>query len=239
MPLEAQDNPFPSILIREGTEPSAPSAGDQRLYVDSTTHVLMITNSAGIQSAIGGVTGGVTAGTSFPGSPATNDLYHRTDLGFIFYYDGTRWLSLQMFIQQLVVRGNGGGTTVETGDISSTIAASTSATRTILPSVFGAAGIWIVNHKISFSVFAGGTALGASHKWVGLLIGYDATPTTTGTVATVNIDSGSSGVFRETTVTVGAALAANTIFFQTTWTKTGTPGALAVGEQFAYRLIAT
>lgn len=38
-------------------------------------------------------TGGMAAGTSFPGSPATNDLYYRTDLGWICYYDGTRWLT--------------------------------------------------------------------------------------------------------------------------------------------------
>lgn len=39
--------------------------------------------------------GGVQSGTSFPVSPATNDLFHRTDRGIIYYYDGTRWLSTQ------------------------------------------------------------------------------------------------------------------------------------------------
>jgi hypothetical protein len=32
------------------------------------------------------------AGTAFPGSPATNDFFYRTDLGVICQYDGTRWL---------------------------------------------------------------------------------------------------------------------------------------------------
>jgi len=44
---KASDNAFPSILITEGTEPSAPAAGKQRLYIDSTTHKLKRTDSSG------------------------------------------------------------------------------------------------------------------------------------------------------------------------------------------------
>lgn len=50
---KASDNAFPSILITEGTEPSAPAAGKQRLYIDSTSHKLMVTNSSGTESVIG------------------------------------------------------------------------------------------------------------------------------------------------------------------------------------------
>lgn len=52
--LKASDNPFPSILIEEGTEPTAPAAGHQRLYIDSTTHVGMIVDSTGTQTPLGG-----------------------------------------------------------------------------------------------------------------------------------------------------------------------------------------
>lgn len=34
-------------------------------------------------------------GTSFPGSPTTNQRYFRTDRGIEYYYDGTRWLTTQ------------------------------------------------------------------------------------------------------------------------------------------------
>lgn len=37
------------------------------------------------------------AGTSFPATPPTNGVYYRTDLGFLCYYDGTRWLTVQTF----------------------------------------------------------------------------------------------------------------------------------------------
>lgn len=33
-------------------------------------------------------------GTSFPTSPDTNDQFYRTDRGILYYYDGTRWLSI-------------------------------------------------------------------------------------------------------------------------------------------------
>ncbi len=49
---KASDNAFPSLLITEGTEPSAPAAGKQRLYIDSTTHKLKATNSSGTERDI-------------------------------------------------------------------------------------------------------------------------------------------------------------------------------------------
>lgn len=52
--LKGSDNPFPSILIEEATEPAAPAAGFQRLYIDSTSHTLYRTDSAGAQVAIEG-----------------------------------------------------------------------------------------------------------------------------------------------------------------------------------------
>lgn len=39
----------------------------------------------------------VPKGTAFPGSPASGDVYFRTDLGMWCYYDGTRWLSSQRY----------------------------------------------------------------------------------------------------------------------------------------------
>jgi hypothetical protein len=52
---KASDNAYPSILITEGTEPSAPAAGKQRLYIDSTTHLLKATNSSGTDRTVEGL----------------------------------------------------------------------------------------------------------------------------------------------------------------------------------------
>jgi hypothetical protein len=50
---KASDNPFPSILVEEGAEPAAPAAGHQRLYLSSSTHKLMRTDSSGTEVEIG------------------------------------------------------------------------------------------------------------------------------------------------------------------------------------------
>jgi hypothetical protein len=42
----ASDNPYPSILVDEETAPTAPSAGFQRLYVDSADHKLKRINAS-------------------------------------------------------------------------------------------------------------------------------------------------------------------------------------------------
>ena len=64
---KASDNAFPSILITEGTEPSAPGAGTQRLYIDSTTHKLKRTDSSGTDVTIEG--GAVDLGALFGAFP--------------------------------------------------------------------------------------------------------------------------------------------------------------------------
>lgn len=50
---KASDNAFPSLLITEGTVPASPAAGKQRLYVDSTSHLLKLVNSSGTASTVG------------------------------------------------------------------------------------------------------------------------------------------------------------------------------------------
>lgn len=40
-------------------------------------------------------------GTSFPSSPAVGDGYFRTDRGIEYYWDGTRWLSTQVFVAEI------------------------------------------------------------------------------------------------------------------------------------------
>lgn len=43
----ASDNKFPKVIITEGSAPSSPSAGDQKLYIDSSSHHLSRKNSGG------------------------------------------------------------------------------------------------------------------------------------------------------------------------------------------------
>ena len=74
---KASDNAFPSILITEGTEPSAPAAGKQRLYIDSTSHKLKRTDSSGTDVDIEGT----ALGTWTTYSPALTALTTNPTLG--------------------------------------------------------------------------------------------------------------------------------------------------------------
>lgn len=164
------------------------------------------------------------AGTSFPGSPTADDLCYRTDLNGWFFYDGTRWLSVEQ---------------VEAESVQVTLSATTSnALRSPVP--HGPGDIWIVDHEVVFQVLGGGTALGASHKWDGTWNKTDSAGTQTAVRSGIAIDSGSSAVWRRTNATVGASVAPATYFvFETNWTKTGTPGNLVFFVKYRYRFIAT
>lgn len=69
---KASANIFPQVLIVEGTVPSNPSAGDQALYIDSTTHALTRVNSSGTVTSVEGSVGSPTLPTIVAiGSSAT------------------------------------------------------------------------------------------------------------------------------------------------------------------------
>lgn len=72
-----------------------------RLAKGDDTQVLTL--ASGVPSwaaATGG--SGLGTGTSFPGSPTTGDRYRRSNLDYlVFFYDGTRWVSEQIFALDL------------------------------------------------------------------------------------------------------------------------------------------
>lgn len=174
-------------------------------------------------------------GTAFPGSPATGDHYYRSDLGMEFRYDGTRWLSSQLFSMSPDLFTAGAASV--TGIISATTVAYR---RTWSPALQGGTDIWLEDWHCSFFI-NGGTALGASHKWVITLASIRDTNGTADTVATINIDSGSSTVVRRLSATINARLNNGTVhdWLQTTATKTGTPGTYQGFDQITYRIVAT
>lgn len=185
-----------------------------------------------------GVTGKATflsaiqhGGTAFP-TPATNDHFYRTDLSLWFHYDGTRWLSDDLFVLPLMDRSTSGAATI--GGLTATTPA---ALRVGVPYPGGGSDIYIVDHILRFFVVAG-TALGASHKWVGLFAKVDTTNTET-TIVTDTIDSGSVSVWRSQVDSVNALLGSTSFALNSSWTKTGTPGNLILQAMFTYRIVAT
>lgn len=73
------------------------AAGDTACFVSEGSDVV---RCVAYNRATGAV---LRAGTSFPGSPATNDRFYRTDRGIEYFYDGTQWLSEQIHSVQLAI----------------------------------------------------------------------------------------------------------------------------------------
>lgn len=168
-------------------------------------------------------------GTSFPGSPATNELFFRTDLGLDFFYNGTRWLSVQLFKTDFVPNAS-----AAIGGLSATQADAYAVGVHVTPG----SDLWLEQYVTQFFVVGGGSALSASHKWVGDMHKRDSAASNT-TLSTTTIDSGSSGAFRTNSQTINALLSATYFWLSTTWTKTGTPGNLLSQSYLTYRIVAS
>lgn len=68
---KASDNTFPKLIVSEGSTPSSPSAGSQKLFLDSADHKLKRVNSSGAVTTIEGGGGG-TGETSWTNATLTN-----------------------------------------------------------------------------------------------------------------------------------------------------------------------
>lgn len=172
-------------------------------------------------------------GTTFPANPSIDALAYRTDLKMWFFFDGTRWLSTDVYEMTLAESATNAG--------AGALGATTNAIGLwATPWLRGGSDIWLENVTTMFFVAGGGSALSASHKWVGT---FNKRPTgnTDTTIKTVNIDSGASAVWRTDTQNIGALMNAGTVHyvFGWNWTKTGTPGNLNWSFTVAYRVVAT
>jgi len=170
----------------------------------------------------GSAAAGYSEGTAFPGSPATNAKFYRTDLNLLFFYDGTRWLTTTLYTDPIPPA------------VALPIGATTSVNRVAMP-LAGSMAIWVETFWMTFLV-AGGTALGASHKWVCTLIPQ---PATSAAIGTITINSGASDAYRQASDAINAVVTTSDFQLQVIATKTGTPGTLYSMPRISYRLIGT
>lgn len=257
IPTGGADDPD-KVRIYMAPGAADPGAGNLNLQVtDALTNRLLTTYSFGAADGAGtvfpggrgallmsaAITQGFTlqgngainyTGTTFPVSPSTNDHFYRSDWQMEFYYDGSHWLTVQLL---QVDMQPGQATNPGWAGISSSTSTSL---RGVLPMYgYAASDIYLVDYVVNFYV-NGGTALGASHKWVGTLNKKTAADASTG-LSTATISSGSSSVWRELIVSINGLLdrASYLGMFSTDWVKTGTPGTLVWGERVTYRIVAT
>jgi hypothetical protein len=164
--------------------------------------------------------------TSFPAAPVTSQRVFRSDRGIEYFYDGTRWLSRELFVAEYNQSGI------------SASSASPTPLQTPYPETYDK---WIEAIHTSLFVASGATALSdPSHKWE-----LDLDKVGTSGTAFVNGDNilkiasgASDGVFRTPIVTtVGVLLGSGYSAMRAAWTKTGTPGNLTAYVLVLYRLV--
>lgn len=114
----ASDNIFPKLIIVEGAAPASPSAGDFKLYVDSSDHLFKMKNSSGSVTTFGAGVADQGTATYFdfttgaaPAAPAagkvrlyskTGDhMYQRVSGGTETALDGAGSGSLSTVVQEL------------------------------------------------------------------------------------------------------------------------------------------
>jgi hypothetical protein len=166
-------------------------------------------------------------GTAFPGSPATDDHFWRSDLDMEFFYDGTRWLSTQLLSITIPVYSAS-----VVGPVGSTLA---NAFRCSGPSLMGGSNIWLETFAVGYNLVAG-TGPDASNKWTLTLGVYPAATT----AASVVIDSGAEGVWTQEETAVDALLGDGRSMWVVDITKTGSPGSIYTwSPNVTYRIVAT
>lgn len=182
--------------------------------------------AGGYVNALGGI---YAASNVFP-SPTLNLNFFRSDLKMWFFYDGTRWLSSNLYLLPIQDR-------VGSMDSTGVAATTVSVLREAIGDLQGGSDIWLVNVQHGFFV-NGGTALDAANKWAVVLEKVDSAAART-TIDTLTISSGTSSVFRSNTQTLGALLGTTSFRYSVSLTKTGTPGPLLLRSTLAYRIVAT
>lgn len=265
---KASDNAYPSVLITEGTEPAAPAAGKQRLYIDSTTHKLKRTDSSGTDVTIEGNSTTVatdtiwdTAGDIAVASGADtaaklaigNAGAHLSRINGTVQWDARTSMPTAATGDR-VWRSDLFDTYYYNGSIwlsavarempfplasAPPLSATGVLHRMIIPAALGGSDVYLAAVLTAFYV-AGGTALAAGHNWVGTV--SKANTAGSASLGTITINSGASDQWRAGTplsINAAAAIASGYVALEINWVKTGTPGNLYANCSMAYRTIAT
>lgn len=165
------------------------------------------------------------SGTSFPASPATNELFYRTDLQLLFFYDGTRWLTVHEYRETLYRVDSVTGSSAPT---------------------YANANPTVANLDMWVTAFTGSTyatGITGSTYWTINLQLYatsDGNPHDFGTPVQISTVGDTSGQITLHTVAVNQSVHAATYqALAVQLTKVSTPGNFSGTFAYRYRLIGT
>ena len=157
--------------------------------------------------------GGFPAGTSFPVSPSADDLFFRTDRHLLYFYDGARWLTAQVFTMELPSSGG------QTASFVLGRLPSDPAYDVYIEDFFWAAQV--------------GTTNNGSNYWEAALY-REGGGLQVGSTLTTSADSLNTYTFHSATISTAYS---GVIQWRVSITKVGTPGPVYSGSRVRYRLV--
>lgn len=167
---------------------------------------------------------GIPAGTSFPGSPSTDDLFHRTDRDLLYFYDGSQWLTIQLF--QIEMKN-------EQAQTWPTTAGATAMHRGTVP--YG--GVYSVYLLSWYPLSQVLTTNNGSNYWTAELFKFNTAGSST-SLGTFNTSADTAGTAVQKTLAINAALGSFVGFFSSAGITAGAPGAFRLhGGHILCRLI--
>ncbi len=164
---------------------------------------------------------GFPSGSSFPGSPSTDDLFYRTDRGLMYFYNGTRWLTVTLYRVPFSI-GTSANPATATANIGRVVAGTTY-------------DLWMEKFTTTVLVL---TTNDGSNYWTLDLIKTNAANAAT-SIVTFNTSGHTATNWTVTETAIGALLTPGTYKqLQVDATKTaGAPGNLYYALSLEYRLV--
>jgi hypothetical protein len=205
-------------VAKQGVRHAAPQvAGDFAQALGTTaTPVALLFGTVQL-----GAGSGINTGTSFPGSPATNDLYYRTDRGLLYFYDSTRWLTTNVYPLQFGQQFQSGAFT-GAGQTRISMAAVWSNTY----------DMWLIDWRYSSYV---ATTNNGSNYWTVELRKTDGVSSASISAPTTASDAPDTYITH--VATIGALLGTANDVLAMDLTKTSSPGGIYVVGLVSYRLV--
>jgi hypothetical protein len=212
---------FPTSSVQQFRKPA-----DRALKTRAQNSIIFVQQTSANDYLVWGdlayATGaGPDSGTNFPSSPSSGDRFYRSDREIGYYYDGSRWLSEQVYTTPISVT-------------SALIPTTTSPTTGYgTPSWFLARDFWVEKAIISSLV---ATTNNGSNYWTLAADRVSITATTT-SLGSRTTAADTVNQWKRVEIAVGALWGTSDPAFSLTCTKTGTPGALTVSAVITGRMV--
>lgn len=168
-------------------------------------------------TGVGG--GGISSGTSFPGSPSNNDLFYRTDRDLLYFYNGSIWLTVNKYIAPFPYAEQ---------------LPSWSTSPVVIGRISAVNGHTMYLETVDITAFVSTTNTGSAY-WTIDLLRVDSANTAT-SIASVNTSADAASTWIQKQISVNAELASGALHLRLSATKTGSPGNMHAPCSLVYRL---